>query len=700
MEDKKKVVKDLTAAAKDCDYIYLAPDPDREGEAIAWHVSSIFKDFPKDKIKRIEFNEITKNAIQEAINSPREIDMKRVDAQQARRVLDRLVGYKLSPLLWTKVQQGLSAGRVQSVAVNIIVDREKEIDEFVPVEYWSIHTNLAKQKSSVDFLAELVRYKDKKIEINNEEESNKIVEFFNEKDTKFVVSKVSTRKTTRNPGPPFITSTLQREASTKFGYSVKKTMQIAQQLYEGIELGADGPSGLITYMRTDSTRIADEAADAAQEYIVHHYGKDFYPAQRRVYKKKGKNVQDAHEAIRPTYIEKNPESVKHYLNKDQHRLYKLIWERFMASQMESAKVSNLTNEISAGDYTLKVSSSKILFKGYLIVYEEAEEEGNETQKEKENQKVPELKKGDELKLKEVLPKQHFTQPPPRYTEASLVKTLEEKGVGRPSTYAPIIGTIQSRGYVEKEDRSLKPTELGKVVDSLLVEHFKDIVDFNFTAGMEEKLDQIEENALLWKEVIDGFYSPFKETLKSAKDNMQKVQILSDQECPECGEIMVIKVNRWGSKFLACPSYPKCKSTLPLGKDNKVVEKERPSEEKCEKCESDMVIKQGPYGEYLSCTNEECKARRKFVKKIGMKCPKCGDGEVIEKKSRYGKIFYGCDQYPKCDFASWGYPTSEKCPECGAILCKKVLKRGDKLACTNSKECKYSRPIEKEAPKES
>ena len=688
MPDKHKVVKELKDTAGKCKFIYLAPDPDREGEAIAWHIASLLDNVPVDNIYRIEFNEITKNAIQEAIKNPRDIDLKRVDAQQARRVLDRLVGYKLSPLLWSKVQQGLSAGRVQSVAVRLICDREEEIDAFTPEEYWTIVANLSKIKSSLIFPADLVRYKNEKISIKNEEETNKVVQYLEEKETKFVVSKVTTRQSTRNPAPPFITSTLQRDASTKFAYSVKKTMQIAQQLYEGIELGSSGHTGLITYMRTDSTRIADEAAEAAQEFIISHYGEDYYPPKRRIYAKKGKNVQDAHEAIRPTYIEKTPESVKAYLKRDQYKIYKLIWDRFMASQMSSVKISNVSNEITAGDYTFKASHSKILFKGYYIVYETAE---HEEEDKKDDKNIPELKKGDELNLKEILPKQHFTQPPPRYTEASLVKTLEEQGVGRPSTYAPTIGTIQDRGYIIKEERNLEPTDLGKLVNKVLLEHFNNIVDSKFTAEMEEKLDKIAEDSLVWQDVVDGFYSPFKDALKKAKETMEKVQIETEQECPNCGKLMVVKVSRRGDKFLACPGYPECKTTMPLTKDNKVIQKERPSDEICDKCKSPMLIKFGPYGEYLSCTNMECRAKRRIVNKIGIECPLCG-GNIIEKKSRYGKVFYGCDKYPKCTFACWQLPTGKLCPECNSMLVKKFLKRGDKISCSN-KDCSYQEKAE-------
>lgn len=695
LPEKEKVVKELSEAAQKVDYVYLAPDPDREGEAIAWHIASILEDVPKDKILRVEFNEITKNAIQEAIKHPRDIDMKRVNAQQARRILDRLVGYKLSPLLWSKIQKGLSAGRVQSVAVRIICDREEEIDAFTPVEYWSIATNLSKQKSSVIFPADLTKYKGKKIEINNEEEATKVVDYLKEHKDELEVEKVTTRKSTKNPAPPFITSTLQRDANSKFGFSVKKTMQVAQQLYEGIELGQEGHTGLITYMRTDSTRIADEAAADAKDFIETHFGKEYYPEKPRVYSKKGKNVQDAHEAIRPTYIAKSPEKVKAYLNKDQFRVYKLIWDRFMASQMESAKLNNISNEISAGDYTLKASYSKVIFKGYYIVYQSFEEdEDKEKENEGNSKNIPELKKGDKLTLKDVLPKQHFTQPPPRYSEASLVKALEERGIGRPSTYATIISTIQDRGYVEKIEKSLAPTDLGKLVNKKLLEHFTNIVDTQFTADMEEKLDKVAFEDAVWQDIVSEFYDPFNETLKLAKKNMEKVVIESDVDCPECGKRMVIKVSRWGSKFLACPGYPECKKTMPLSKDEKPLEPDQPSDEKCEKCDSEMVIKHGPYGKYLSCTNEDCKNKKPLVNKIGIPCPKCGD-ELIERKTRRGKIFYGCQGYPKCDFASWAEPTTEKCPECSSMLTKKELKRSTKYTCINT-ECSYERAETKDA----
>lgn len=685
MPGKQKVVDELSEAAKEADKIYLAPDPDREGEAIAWHIASIL-DKPAGSIYRIEFNEITKSAILEAVKSPRSIDMNKVNAQQTRRILDRLVGYKISPILWQKVGKGLSAGRVQSVAVRLICDREKEIEAFIPKEYWTISAELAKVKSVNSFIAELTKFKGEKLEVNNEKEATKIVDILTKADTEFKVAKVTNRESKRNPQAPFITSTIQREASTRLGYSVKKTMQVAQKLYEGIDMGSSGPVGLITYMRTDSTRISDEARDAAKDYITGHYGKNYYPDKARVYLKKGKNTQDAHEAIRPTYIEKSPESVKQYLSSEQYRLYKLIWERFIASQMESASVKTTTAEIEASDYTFKASSSKITFDGFLIVYDDREDD-------EKSKAIPELTKGDILKLKKIDPKQHFTQPPPRFSEATLVKTLEELGVGRPSTYAPTIATIQDRGYVIKEEKALVPTALGKTVNELLIKHFSDIVDANFTADMETKLDDIAEDNVVWQEVIGNFYEPFSEVLKKAKKEMEKVEILTEHNCTNCGKPMALKTSRWGSQFLGCSGYPECKTTMPLTKDQKPVPEDKPSDEICEQCGSSMVIKYGPYGEYLACSNETCKHRKKLIKKTGVNCPQenC-DGEIIQKKSRYGKIFYGCNKYPNCTFALWSEPTGDKCPECGSLLVTKLLKSGNKIACS-SKECKYQKAVE-------
>ncbi len=685
MEDKADVAEDLQTAAAKAKVIYLAADPDREGEAIAWHIAQLLQGCNKE-IKRIEFHEITKSAIQEAIKHPREIDYHRVDAQQARRVLDRLVGYKLSPLLWKKVNKGLSAGRVQSVAVRIICEREEEVQQFIPEEYWTIHCDFKAQKGPEGLLkADLFKINGEKFRLPNEEESAKIVAAL-EKATP-QISAVNERTSKRNPVAPFITSTLQREASNRFGYPVKKTMQIAQKLYEGLET-AEGHEGLITYMRTDSTRIAEEAQEEAKTYIVERFGKGYYPETPRTYEKKGKNVQGAHEAIRPTSIYRTPESLEKNLTSEQLKVYRLIWDRFIASQMESAQVKTKTIDIQAENLTLRASHSKIMFPGYMIIYRTEEDDAEE-----EGASLPDLNKGDLMVLKKVEPKQHFTEPPPRFTEASLVKTLEELGIGRPSTYAPTISTVQDRGYVLKQEKVLIPTELGKAVNKLLVEHFADIVDFQFTADLESKLDLIEESGSVWQSVVGEFYFPFKEELEKAEKEMDKVTILFEGEnCSECGLPMQLKTSRWGSQFLGCTGYPECKSTKPLTKDQKVAPETRPSEEVCEACGTQMNIKYGRFGEYLACPNESCKATRKIVIKTGVNCPKCNKHELVQRKSRYGKIFYGCPGYPECVFALWNKPTGGKCPDCESLLVEKNLKKGNFEACS-SKECKYIREIE-------
>lgn len=683
--EKKVVVKKLNDLAKKSDKIYLASDPDREGEAIAWHVRQVLE-VPDEKINRIEFNEITPKAIKSAVEHPRQIDMERVKAQQTRQILDRLVGYKISPVLWEKMRNyRLSAGRVQSVALRMICEREDEIDAFVPVEYWSITADLLKGK--LPFSAELTKYKDKKIEIKNKEEADKIVADLTKKGLKYEVSKVTYRDTQRKPSAPFITSTLQREASSKLGYGVSKTMQIAQKLYEGIEIGGE-PVGLITYMRTDSVRISDDAQAAAKNFITDSYGENYYPKTPNNYVKgKGKNVQDAHEAIRPSYIEKTPDSIKQYLTSEQYRLYKLIWSRFIASQMENAKVKNTSVDITADDYLFKTGTSKVIFDGFLKVY-------NENDDEPDSAKIPDLEQGDELKLQKIEPKQHFTQPPPRFTEASLVKALEEHGIGRPSTYAPIISKIQQKGYVEKLEKALAPTILGRTLCRELIKYFTDIMNYKFTAQMETKLDDIAEEKAVWTDVLKDFYTPFTETVDSAKKNMPKVLIESDVVCPKCGKKMIVRTSRFGTQFLGCSGYPECKTMMPLNKDGSAAPVDEKSDEKCEKCGSEMIVKVGPYGKYLQCTNDECKNRKRIVITTGVKCPKCGEGEIIQRKSKYGKIFYGCNKYPDCDFVSWNEPVQENCPECGAYLVKKITKKESKLVCSNN-TCSFSKPLESE-----
>lgn len=689
--DKKAVVKKLNDIAKKSDKIYLASDPDREGEAIAWHVRQVL-DVPDSKIFRIEFNEITPKAIKSAVENSRQIDMERVKAQQTRQILDRLVGYKISPVLWEKMRNyRLSAGRVQSVALKMICEREDEIDAFTPVEYWTVTADLLKGK--LPFSAELSKFQDKKIDIKTKEEADKIVADLTEKGTNYGVNKVTYRDTQRKPSAPFITSTLQREASSKLGYGVSKTMQVAQKLYEGIDLGGE-PVGLITYMRTDSVRISDDAQTAAKDFVVGNYGENYYPAIPNNYVKAGKagkNVQDAHEAIRPSYVDKTPDSIKQYLTSEQYRLYKLIWSRFISSQMENAKVKNTSVDIIAdsksGEYLFKTGTSKVMFDGFLKVY-------NENDDETDPSKIPDLEKGDKLTLQKIDPKQHFTQPPPRFTEASLVKAMEEHGIGRPSTYAPIISKIQTKGYVEKIEKALAPTILGRTLSKQLVQYFTDIMNYEFTANMETKLDDIAEAKAVWTEILRDFYTPFNDTVNSAKENMPKVLIESEEVCPKCGKIMIVRTSRFGSQFLGCSGYPECKTMLPLAKDGKAIQVDEKSDEKCEKCQSEMIVKVGPYGKYLQCTNDECKNRKRIVVTTGIKCPKCKDGEIIQRKSRFGKFFYGCNKYPDCDFVSWNEPVDEKCPECSSLLAKKITKKESKYICTNT-TCSFSKPMEEE-----
>lgn len=685
--EKQKVVDKLNEVAVKCDKILLASDPDREGEAIAWHVRQVLN-VPDDRIYRIEFNEITPKAIKNAVEHSRPIDMQRVQAQQARQILDRLVGYKISPVLWEKLRNNrLSAGRVQSVALRMICEREALIEAFVPQEYWTIDADLLKGKMALN--AELTKYKDKKLEIKNQKEADVIVEYLNKKDLEYKVSKITHKDTQRKPSAPFITSTLQREASNKLGYGVSKTMQVAQKLYEGIDISGDGPVGLITYMRTDSVRISDDAQAEAKEYITNQYGAEYYPEKPNNYVKTDKkNVQDAHEAIRPSYVDKTPESLKSHLTSEQYRLYKLIWERFISSQMENAKVKNTSVEINADDYTFRLGSSKILFDGFLKVYSEDSEE----EVEKLTQ-MPDFKKDEVLMLSKVNPKQHFTQPPPRFTEASLVKAMEEYGIGRPSTYAPIISKIQQKGYVQKVEKALSPTLLGKTVSEQLVEHFKDIMNYEFTASLEAKLDDIAENKAVWNDTVREFYEPFIETVTNAKEKMERVVIDSGKVCPNCGKAMILRTSRFGSQFLGCSGYPECKTMMPLNADGTAEELNKPVDEKCEKCQSDMIQKAGPYGPYLQCTNAECNHRKKIIKTIGVKCPKEGcDGDIVVKKSKYGKMFYGCNKYPNCDFVSWNEPTAEKCPECGSVLVKKITKKTKTLECI-SKTCSFSKELE-------
>lgn len=627
---KGDLLKKLRSEAKKSDKVYLATDPDREGEAISWHLANLLN-LDESKDIRIEFNEITKTAVKNAIKSPRRLNNNLIDAQQARRILDRLVGYKISPILWQKVKWGLSAGRVQSVALKMICDREKEINEFTPKEYWTIDCELSKENAVKSFTSKLTSFKNKKIEITNEGEAEKI-----EKDLKagtFSVNSVKTYIKTKNPLPPFTTSTLQQEAYKKLNFPTKKTMMLAQQLYEGIEIKGYGTIGLITYMRTDSFRISGEAQDLAAKFIKETYGEKYLPEAPRTYKGK-KNIQDAHEAVRPSMIEITPSLAEESLKRDQYKLYNLIYTRFIASQMASSQLQLTSIDIKNGDYSLKTSGSKVSFDGFMKVYEYKTEEENESQP------IPSLNQGDILTEKNIDKKQHFTLPPARYSEASLVKSLEENGIGRPSTYAPIISTILDRKYIERDKKTLKPTELGGIVNNIVSEYFKQIVDMEFTASMENKLDYIEEGKNSWTEVVKTFYEPLKESIEIAEKEVSKITIedkVTDIKCDKCGRFMVIKEGRFG-RFLACPGYPECKNTKPI------------------------------------------------VEELNVSCPKCG-GKVLIKRSKKGKKFFGCSNYPDCDFVSWYEPTEEKCPVCGTYMYKKYNKsKGEYLECSNQ-SCK-------------
>lgn len=653
IKGKEKIVKDLKAAADKSGIIFLAPDPDREGEAIAWHLKALLG--KNHKIKRIEFHEITKDAVTYAVKHPREIDMGRVNAQQARRILDRIVGYKISPLLWKKVRKGLSAGRVQSVAVRLICEREDLITAFKAEEYWDITAHLTNQEQQ-PVTAKLIAKNDKPLGIRpsekgkvitTKEEADRILTDLN--GASYQVSQVINKEQRRFPAPPFITSTLQQEASRKLGYSAKKTMMLAQKLYEGVDLADEGLVGLITYMRTDSVRVAAEAETAARKYIGKAFGQEFLPEKANKYKSK-KQAQDAHEAIRPTSADRNPEKIKASLEDDAYKLYDLIWKRFIACQMMPAIFDQTSVDITAKEYKFRASGSVLKFEGFIRVYLEGSDEEEEA-----GSSLPALKENETLNLIELKPLQHFTEPPGRFTEASLVKELEKRGIGRPSTYAPIISTIQDRGYVIKDVKALKPTEIGGVTNGLLVKNFPQILDIDFTAHMEDDLDEIVEDKKDWVKVLKDFYVIFAAALEIAEVKMEKVkkEETTNEVCPECGKPILIREGRYG-RFMACSGYPKCKYTKPLPED---AIKAESLKQPCDKCGGEMVMKQGRFGAFLACNNyPKCKNIKSISKKIGIKCPKCG-GEVVEKKTRKHRIFYGCEKYPKCDFASWTRPVA-------------------------------------------
>jgi DNA topoisomerase-1 len=689
---KEKVIKELKKASKDAEEIYIAPDPDREGEAIAWHIADEVKGKTK-KIYRIKFNEITKTAVLDSMKNPGQIDMQKVDAQQARRILDRLVGYELSPLLWRKVRRGLSAGRVQSVAVRLVVEREREVEAFRQEEYWSINAEFEGSKKP-QFWAKLFKYQREKTDIKNAAGADAVLEQL--KGSTYRLTKIDRKKRRRMPSPPFITSTLQQEASRKLRFTAKKTMAVAQQLYEGIELGEEGAVGLITYMRTDSSRIAVEAQEAAREFIDKAYGKDFVPEKPPVYKSKA-SAQEAHEAIRPTYLDHGPEAIKQYLSKDQSSLYKLIWNRFIASQMSPAEIEQTTFEISCdtehckGDTVFRASGSVVKFQGFMVLYTEGTDEVLD-----ENEALlPSLKEGELLQLLRLEPKQHFTQPPPRYTEATLVKALEEKGIGRPSTYAAILSTIQDRKYVHKTDGKFAPTELGAVVNDLLVERFAELMDVGFTASMEENLDHIEEGKMKWVKVVKDFYGPFHEKLTEAlaiKGKVKPQDIATEAACEKCGRPMVIRWGRHG-RFMACTGFPECKNAKPLDSEKQPAEAVE-TDEKCPKCGSPMALKSGRFGKFLACTKyPECKTTKPLA--TGVKCPEDG-GDIVERRSKRGKSFWSCSNYPKCKFATWHKPVPRSCPQCGAsFMVEKWDKAGNvSLSCLN-KECHHREEVKRE-----
>lgn len=693
---KGKIINELKNAAKSADKIFLAPDPDREGEAIAFHIAHCLSS-AKKPISRVLFHELTKKAVLAAIDKSSELNLYLFEAQQARRILDRLVGYQISPLLWEKVRRGLSAGRVQSVAVRMVCEREQEIEAFISEEYWTIDTYL-KGILPPSFTARLDRIDGKKKKVENQITADKITADLKQAD--FVVEKVEKKEKKRHPAPPFITSTLQIDANRKLRFSAKKTMSIAQKLYEGMELGTAGPVGLITYMRTDSTRISGEALSAARTYIKKTFGPDYLPPKPRVFKTK-KSAQDAHEAIRPTDVFNTPDTVAPYLDRNMLSLYTLIWKRFVASQMNPALFDQTTILIHAAGYRLKAVGSIMRFLGFMTLYVEATEESSPNADKKSHSDrdvtLPDVNQGDRLELLEILPKQHFTQPPPQYTEATLVKALEENGVGRPSTYAAILSTIQDKEYVLLAERKFSPTDLGKLVNELLVDSFPGIINVEFTASMEQKLDQVEEGKIKWLDVLTEFYGPFKEKLILAKEKMKSVKragVPTDIPCSLCDGKMVIKWGRMG-EFLACEKYPECKHTQNFKKleDGKIVPIEREESEEtgevCKKCGRPMVYKHGRYGKFQACSGyPECK----YIPIIttGVKCPQDGcDGEIVQKKSKKGKIFYSCNRYPKCNFALWDKPVNKKCPKCGAsfLLEKETKKMGSYLKCAG-KSCGY------------
>jgi DNA topoisomerase-1 len=748
IEGKKKVLQEIKQAAKKADRIYLAADPDREGEAICYHLQQELESKRNGgpPIHRVMFHEITANAVRKAFEKPGQVDLRLVEAQQARRILDRLVGYKISPLLWDKVRRGLSAGRVQTVALRLIVDREREIRQFQKREYWTIDAHLQARKPPV-FDARLVKRNEEAIQIPDEAAARQIVSQL--EGATFTVRSVQRREKRRQPPPPFITSTLQQEAARKLRFSVKRTMMIAQRLYEGVDLGEEGPVGLITYMRTDSTRLSPEAVEQARAFIAEKFGRDYLPETPNVYRSK-KDAQDAHEAIRPTSLRYTPEAVAPFLQEDELKLYRLIWLRFLACQMTPAVFDQTTIEITAqgqdgAEYLFRASGSVRKFDGFMAVYEEGKDQADEEDEELKH-KLPEVKEGEKLKLRRLTPEQHFTEPPPRYTEATLVKQLEADGVGRPSTYATIISTIQERGYVTKQGGRLVPTALGMEVADLLVQNFGDIFEVGYTARMEEELDEIEEGKRDWREAMREFYEKFQQDLERAEREMtdlKRLELPTDEVCEKCGKPMVIRFGRHG-RFLACSGYPECTNTRDLKTEpadfSDAEAPEEDTQEYCENCGRPMVLKRGRYGQFYACSGyPDCKTTRrltreerkpdrpldetcpecgsqlvvrdgrygeftccvnypqcKYVKRVstGVKCPECGQGEIVERRSRRGRTFYGCERYPDCKFVLWHKPVAEACPQCtNPYLIERRTRSGVRIECPKCNYQKSAVPVE-------
>jgi DNA topoisomerase-1 len=700
---KTKILKKITDSAQSVDEVFLATDPDREGEAIAWHIAEKIRHVTKPRkgkegagprIHRALFNEITSRAIKDAVSKPCDLNAHLFEAQQARRILDRIVGYRLSPLLWDKVRRGLSAGRVQSVAVRIVCEREDEIEKFVTTEYWSVVANLEGSKPP-PFEAKLVKIDGEDFAIGNAEDAGRIVEEIKAQPMR--LARIRRKERRRNPAPPFTTSKLQQEAARKLGFTAKKTMALAQMLYEGIELGEEGAVGLITYMRTDSVRVSDSAIEDVRAFIANRFGAESLPESPVHYKGK-KGAQDAHEAVRPTSCAYPPEAVEAYLERDAMRLYDLIWKRFVASQMKPAVYDQTSFDVEVGRFLLRATGQVLKFPGFIAVYIEGEDEVKEKDEE-ENPTLPDLKEGEILNALGIEPHQHFTQPPPRFTEASLVKELEEKGIGRPSTYASIMATIQDKEYVRKIEGRFHPSELGRLVNELLVANFPRVLDVGFTAQMENELDEVEEGRRGWVATLKEFYIPFDEALSEARTKMRDVkreQVKTDIVCEKCGNPMVIKWGRHG-EFLACSNYPDCRNTKEFDKaqDGTIKVKEvQLSEEKCDQCGSPMLVRRGRYGEFLACSKyPACKGTKSIG--TGVSCPECKDGNLVQKRTRGGRVFYGCDRYPNCKYALWDKPVAGPCPQCGSpVLVEKYSRKtGETSIACPSKGCDYRKKME-------